>query len=142
MAQSALHGGEVGLPWIMHVKADLLDGVCDVRAGERQVLEGSGEAPEVSRISNRRPGLSEDLGLRVHWRRNRLAVHHASSLKNIESKLTLSEEESASLMLYENPQEMMEGPEILHSKFLLEGRYGLLQKCCAGSGEDNVINVN
>jgi hypothetical protein len=75
----------------MHVEADLLDGVGDVGAGERQVLEGPDEAPEVSRISNRRPGFGGDLGLRVHWRRNRLAVHHASSLKNIESKLTLSE---------------------------------------------------
>jgi hypothetical protein len=36
---------------------------------------------------------------------------------------------------------MMEGPEILHGEFLLEGRYGLLQKYCAGCGEDNVINV-
>jgi hypothetical protein len=36
---------------------------------------------------------------------------------------------------------MMEGPEILHGEFLLEGRYGLLQKCCAGCGEDNVINI-
>jgi hypothetical protein len=88
--------------------------------------EGPGEAPEVSRISNRRPGLGGALRLCVYWRRNRLAVHHASSLKNIESKLTLSEEESTSLMLY--PQEMMEGPEILHVEFLLEGRYGLLQK--------------
>jgi hypothetical protein len=95
----------------------------------------------VSRVSNRRTDLSRDLGLRVHWSRNWLAVHHTSSLKNIESKLTLSEEESASLMLYGDPQEMMEGPEILHSEFLLEGRYGLPLKCCAGSGEDNVINV-
>jgi hypothetical protein len=110
-------------------------------AGERQVLERPGEAPEVSRISNRRPGLSRDLGLRVHWHQNRLAVHHASSLKNIKSKLTLSEEVSASLMLYGDPQEIMEGPEILHGEFLLKGRYGLLQKCYAGSGEDNVINV-
>jgi hypothetical protein len=88
----------VGLSWIMHVEADLLDGVGDIEAGERQVLEGPGEAPEVSRISNRRPRLGEDLGLRVHRRRNRLVVHHASSLKNIESKLTLSEKESISLI--------------------------------------------
>jgi hypothetical protein len=125
----------------MHVEAYLLDGVGDVRAGECQVLAGPGKAPEVSRISNRRPRFGGDLGLRVHRCRNRFAVHHASSLKNIESKLTLSEEESASLMFYGDPQEMMEGPEILHGEFLLEGRYGLLQKCCAGSGEDNVINV-
>jgi hypothetical protein len=127
--------------WIMHVEADLLNGVGNVGAGERQVLEGPDEAPEVSQISNMRLGLDRDLGLRVHWHQNQLAVHHASSLKNIESKLTLSEEESASLMLYGDPQEMMEGPEILHGEFLLEGRYGLLQKCYAGSGEDNVINV-
>jgi hypothetical protein len=41
----------------MHVEADLLDNVGDVGAGECQVLEGPSEAPEVSRISNRRPGL-------------------------------------------------------------------------------------
>jgi hypothetical protein len=98
--QSVLHGGEVGLPWIMHVEADLLDSVGDVEAGERQVLEGPSEAPELSRISNRRPGLGRDLGLRVHRCRNRLVVHHASSLKNVERKLMLSEEELVSLMLY------------------------------------------
>jgi hypothetical protein len=125
----------------MHVEADLLDGIGDVGAGERQVLEGPGETPKVSWVSNRRPRLGRDLGMRVHWRQNWLAVHHTSSLKNIESKLTLSEEESASLMLYGDPQEMMEGPEILHGEFLLEGRHGLLQKCCTESGEDNVINI-
>jgi hypothetical protein len=44
----------VGLQWIMHVEADLLDGVGEVGVGECQVLEGSSEAPEVPRISNRR----------------------------------------------------------------------------------------
>jgi hypothetical protein len=130
----------VGLPWIMHVEADLLDGVGVVGAGERQVLEGSGEAPEVSQISNKRPRLGGDLGLCVHRRRNWLVVHHASSLKNIESKLTLSEEEHVHLMLYRDSQKM-EGPKILHDEFPLEGRYGLLQKCCARCGDDNVINI-
>jgi hypothetical protein len=125
----------------MHVEADLLDGIGDVRAGECQVLEGPSEAPEVSRISNRRPRLGGDLGLRVHQRQNRLVVHHASSLKNIKSKLTLSEEEPIHLMLYGDSQKMMEGPEIIHTEFPLEGRYGLLQKCCTGCGEDNVINI-
>jgi hypothetical protein len=36
---------------------------------------------------------------------------------------------------------MMEGHDILHDKFPLEGRYGPLQKCYAGGGEGNVINV-
>jgi hypothetical protein len=95
-----LHGGEVRLTWIMHVEADLLDDIGEVRAGERQVLEGSGEAPEVSQISSRRLGLNGNLGMCVHRRRNWLAVHHASVLKNIESKRTLSEEELVRLMLY------------------------------------------
>jgi hypothetical protein len=125
----------------MHVEADLLDDVGDVGVGERQVLEGPIKAPKVSRISNRRLGLDGDLGMRVHRRRNQIAVHHVSSLKNIESNLTLSEEEPISLMLYGDSQEMMEGPKILHGEFSLEGRYGLLQKCCAGCGEYNAINI-
>jgi hypothetical protein len=56
----------VGLLWIMHVEADLLDGVDDVGAGEHQVLECLNEAPEVSQISNRRAGLGRNLGLHVH----------------------------------------------------------------------------
>jgi hypothetical protein len=125
----------------MHVEPDLLYDVGDVETGKRQVLDGPSEAPKVSRISNRRPGLGGDLGMRVHWHQNQLVVHHASSFKNVEIKLTLSEEEPISLMLYGDSQEMMEGPEILHDKFPLEGRYGLLQKCCAGYSENNVINI-
>jgi hypothetical protein len=60
---------------------------------------------------------------------------------NIESKLTLSEEELVRLMLYRGSQKMMEGSDVLHGEFPLEGRYGLLQKCYVGSGEDNVINI-
>jgi hypothetical protein len=96
------------------------------RASERQVLEGPGEALEVSQINNRSPQLSGDLGLRVHRCRNRFAIHHVSSLKNIEGKLTLSEEEPSHLMLYGDSQKMMEGLEIIHGEFPLEGRYGLL----------------
>jgi hypothetical protein len=93
----------------MHVEADLLDSVREVGAGERQVLKGPGEAPKVCQISNRRSRLSRDLGLCVHRCRNWLPVHHASSLKNIESKLTLVEEGSVHLMLYRDSQKM-EGP--------------------------------
>jgi hypothetical protein len=45
---------------------DLLDDVGDVGSGERQVLEGPSEAPELSQISNTRPESSRDLGLCVH----------------------------------------------------------------------------
>jgi hypothetical protein len=50
----------------MHVEVDLLNGIGEVGAGERQVLEGPSEALEVGGINNRRPGLDGDLGLRAH----------------------------------------------------------------------------
>jgi hypothetical protein len=56
----------VGLLGIIHVKADLLDDINDARMGGRQVLEGPSEAPEVSRITNRKPELGGDLDLCVH----------------------------------------------------------------------------
>jgi hypothetical protein len=52
-----LYDGEMGLPKIMRVEADLLDNVRDVGSGKYQVLEGPNEAPEVGQISNRRPRL-------------------------------------------------------------------------------------
>jgi hypothetical protein len=61
---------------------------------------GPGEAPELSQISNRRTGSSGDLGRHVHGRRDQLAVHHASMLKNIESELELSKEESIGSMMF------------------------------------------
>jgi hypothetical protein len=111
------------------------------RMGECQVLEGLDEAPELSRINNRRPESGGDLGLRVHEHRDRLVVHHASALKDIESKLALSEEESICLMLYGDPQKVVKRAEVLHGEFPFEGRYGVLQEHCARCGEYNVINI-
>jgi hypothetical protein len=66
IAQDTLHHGEVRLPRNMHMKANLLDGIGDVGAGECEILEGPGEAPKLSWISNRRPKSGGDLGLCVH----------------------------------------------------------------------------
>jgi hypothetical protein len=62
-------------------------------------------------------------------------------LKDIKSILALSEEESVRLILYGDPQKVMVGSEVHHGELPLEDRYGVLQKCCAGCSEDNVINV-
>jgi hypothetical protein len=110
----------------MHVEVDLLNDIGDVGVGEHQVLEGLYETPELSWISNRSPRLGGNLGLYVHGRQNWLAVHHASMLKDIKSKLALSEEELVYLMLYGDPRKVMEGSEVLHGEFPLEGRYGIL----------------
>jgi hypothetical protein len=141
IAQDALHRGEVRLLRIMHMKANLLDDICDVGAGECQVLEGPDEAPELSWISNRRPKSGRDLVMHVHGHRDRLSVHHAGALKDIESELALSEEEFIYLMLYEDPQKMVKRAEVLHGEFSLEDKYGVLQERYARCGEHNVINI-
>jgi hypothetical protein len=88
----------------MHMEADLLDDVGDVGASECQILECPNEAPELSWISNRRPGSGKNLVLRLHGHRDWPAVHHASALKDVESELALSEDESIDPMLYGDPQ--------------------------------------
>jgi hypothetical protein len=123
IAQDALHHGEVRLPGIVHMKANLLYGVGDVGAGECQVLEGPDEAPELSQISNRMPGSGRDLGLCVHRCRDWLAVYHASALKD---ELALSEEETICLMSYGDPKKVVKMAEVLHGEFPLEGRYAVL----------------
>jgi hypothetical protein len=44
-------------------------------------------------------------------------------------------------MLYGGPQKIVKRVEILHGKFSLESRYGVLQECCARCGEYNAINI-
>jgi hypothetical protein len=141
IAQDVLHRGEVRLPEIMHMKANLLAGIGDVEVGKYQVLEGPDEAPELSQISNRRLRSGEDRRMCVHGRWDRLAVHHVSALKDVKRELTLSEEESIDLMLYEDPQKMVKMDDVLHGEFSLEDRYGVLQKRCARCGEHNIINI-
>jgi hypothetical protein len=94
------------------MKANLLDGVGDIGVGQRQVLEDPGEALELSRISNRRPESGGDLSMRVHGHRDQLAVHHASAIKDVESELALSGEESIDQMLYGDPQKMVKRIEV------------------------------
>jgi hypothetical protein len=82
----------------------------------------------LSKISNRKLGSSGYIGLRVHEDQDWLAVHHVSALKDVESELALSEEESICLMLYGDPQKVVKRFEVLHDEFPLEGRYGMLQE--------------
>jgi hypothetical protein len=139
LADSArrVHRGEVRLPSIMHTKVNLLDDVGDVRAGECQVLEGPSEAHELSRISNRSPRSGRDLGMRVHGRRDRLAVHHADALKDVESELVLSEEEAICLMLYRNPQKMMKRAR----SFMANSGFRADMVCCRSDVLDAVSTM-
>jgi hypothetical protein len=59
--QDPLHGGEMWLPWDVHMEAHLLDGVDDVGAGEDEVLQGPDETPIAGRIGHRRAIVRETL---------------------------------------------------------------------------------
>jgi hypothetical protein len=45
VAEEALEGSEVGLPRIMHMKAQLLNCISDVRSSEGEVLQSTSKTP-------------------------------------------------------------------------------------------------
>jgi hypothetical protein len=83
VAQDALHGRQMGLPWIMHMQTDLLDGIGDVRPCEGQVLESPYNAPKLVSILNRRPRVGRNLRLEVDQSRARLTISHGSTLDDV-----------------------------------------------------------
>jgi hypothetical protein len=50
VAEEALQRSKMGLPWFMHMKANLLNSIGEVRPGESEVLWGSNKTPVGSRI--------------------------------------------------------------------------------------------
>ena len=53
--QDALHGAEVRLPRVMHVKTDLLNGISNIRASESEILEGPSYAAIMGGVRHRGP---------------------------------------------------------------------------------------
>jgi len=50
IAQDVLHGSEVWLSRIMHVKTDMLNNISNVRAREGEILQGVGNATKLCDI--------------------------------------------------------------------------------------------
>jgi hypothetical protein len=71
----------MNFPRIMHVKADLLDGVHNGRPSECQVLKSTCETAVGCGISNRRTGICRNFGTRVDRSGTRLAVAHPMASK-------------------------------------------------------------
>jgi len=66
VAENALQSSQTRFPRIMHMKANLLDGVGDVRPSEGQVLESTSKTPKLRGINNWGAICSRDLGVRIH----------------------------------------------------------------------------
>jgi hypothetical protein len=70
----------VGLPWRVHMKAHLLNGIGDVWPGEGEVLGRACQAPVRCRVGDRGPFVLRELRLSVDRRGVGLAVGHANPL--------------------------------------------------------------
>ena len=126
VAQDTLQDSKVRLTRIMHVQANLLNGISDIRPGEGEVLQSTGETPEVGGILNRWT-ISRQLGVGVHRSRARLALGRTCAAQNVKHVLPLREKKSGATPLYMHPQEVMEFPQILHAELLLQGLNGALE---------------
>ena len=88
-AQSAsehpLHHGDVDVVRRMHVEAELLDGVRNIRSCQRQVLQGAGDAAEERRVGRADwlPVGDGLLWLGVGRRGDGFAVEHAGVLEDV-----------------------------------------------------------
>jgi hypothetical protein len=53
IAQNALHGSKMRLSQVMHIQADLLNSVCDIRMGEGEILQSTSNNVIVCGIRHR-----------------------------------------------------------------------------------------
>jgi hypothetical protein len=84
----------MGLPGIMHVKAHLLNGIREVRPGEGEVLQSTGQTPKGSGICHRVARIGRQLRLSINRSSAGLAICHPRPLEDIESILSLVQEKA------------------------------------------------
>jgi hypothetical protein len=73
----------------MHKKTHLLNGIGDLRTGEGEILEGTGEAPVLSRIGDGGTLRGGELGASINRGGGGVAFKHAGSLQEIDGVLSL-----------------------------------------------------
>lgn len=91
VAENPFGSHKVNLPRIVHVKANLLDSIGNVRTGEGQVLKSSHKAAVVSGVNNSRTIISRNLGAGVNRGGAWFAVTHAMASQDVQSILALGE---------------------------------------------------
>jgi hypothetical protein len=141
VAQNPLESSEVGLPWCVHMKAHLLNGIGDVRPREGEVLEHICEALVRHRVGDWRPVILRELRLSVDRRGAGLVVEHASPLQNVDGVLTLVHEEMLGPTFGSDAKEVVERPQVLHRELPLERDDRALQEIGGGCHEHNVVDV-
>jgi hypothetical protein len=71
------------------MKTNLLDGICDIRPGEGEILKSARQTAEIRRILKRCTSICRNLGIGVNRCRERFAVNHTSPIQNIQHVLPL-----------------------------------------------------
>ena len=89
VAEDPLGNNKVVFPRIMHVQAELLNSVHDVRPSEGQILKCTRKAAVCCRISNGRTSSSGDLSTSINRGGAWLAVAHAMASENVQGVLSL-----------------------------------------------------
>jgi hypothetical protein len=102
------------------VQVYLLHGISDVGSCERQLLEGSDNAPELRGVRNRRPRVVSQLRLEVDWSRTRIAVCHDCPLDDIRRVGALVEEQPVWTTLDGDAEEVVKWSDVLHGEFPLK----------------------
>ena len=124
----------------MHVKADLLNCICNVRAGEGEILKSTCDTPEVSGVCDWWTIISSKFGTRVDGSAAWLALGHGGAVQNVQSVLPLSDKHPGLMALNTDAQEVMKRPQV-HSKLSLEDSDNASQQISGGSSEHNVVNI-
>jgi len=91
VAQDPFDSRKMRLTRGVHVKADLLNSIGDVRTSEGEVLQGTNQTAVMSRIGKKITIGSGQLGVCINWCAAWLAIRHTSALQNIQGILPLRE---------------------------------------------------
>jgi len=110
----------------MHMQANLLNSVSDIRPGEGEVLQGACKTPELRGVLNRWT-ISRQLGVGVHRSRARLALSHTSTIQNVYHILLLRKKKARTTALDMHPQEVVKLTQIGHAELLLQSLNGALK---------------
>ena len=88
----------------MHVETNLLNSISNIWMSEGQVLQSSSKTAKVSRIRHGNTTICRELGICINRRGTRLAVRHASSLKDLHDVLMLRQQKTRTRTLHMHTQ--------------------------------------
>jgi GMP synthase-like glutamine amidotransferase len=125
----------------MHIKADLLNSIGNVRPCESQVLQGACKAAVGGGVCHGRTIICRDFGTSVNRSGARFAVTHAVPTKDVQNVLPLRKKESVLGALNCHAEKVVQRAKILHGKFILQSHNHTVEELLGGGSEYNVVHI-